>query len=72
MEVAALPQVPPRCTITRRLRGQAGRGVAERGITLAEAAREAGISWPSAHGAFAGEADRILEEQPARWRDIRP
>ena len=60
-----VPQVPPRCTITRRLLGQAGREVTERGITPAEAARDAGISWPSAHGAFAAAADRILDEQPA-------
>jgi transposase len=60
-----VPQVPPRCAITRRLREQAGREVTERGITPAEAARDAGISWPSAHGASADAADRILDEQPA-------
>ena len=50
------PQVPPRCTITRRLLEHAGAEVADRGITPAEAARDAGISWPSAHGAFTAKA----------------
>jgi transposase len=60
-----VPQLPPRCKITRRLLGQAGPEVAGRGITPAEAARHAGISWPSAHEAFAAAADRVLEEPPA-------
>ena len=49
----SVPAVPPRCRITARLREQAAHEVAERGITPAEAARHAGISWPSAHEAFA-------------------
>jgi transposase len=57
-----VPQVPPRCTITRRLLGQAGTEIADRGITPAGAARHAGISWPSAHGAFAAKAGEVLEE----------
>jgi transposase len=57
----SLPAVPPRCRITGRLRELAGREVAERGITPAEAARGCGISWPSAHDAFAAAADRVLE-----------
>ena len=61
----SVPQVPPRCTITRRLLGHAGSEVTDRGITPAEAARDAGISWPSAHGAFAAEADEVLQEEPA-------
>jgi transposase len=60
-----VPQVPPRCTITRRLLEHAGTEVADRGITPAEAARDAGISWPSAHGAFAQAADQVLDEFPA-------
>ncbi len=39
-----VPQVPPRCTITRRLLDQAGTEIADRGITPAGAARHAGIS----------------------------
>jgi hypothetical protein len=35
----SLPQLPPRCKITRRLLGQAGCEVRDRGITPVEAAR---------------------------------
>ena len=60
-----LPQVPPRCRVTARLREQAGAEVAGRGITPAEAARHAGISWPVAHAAFAAAADPVLQQAPA-------
>jgi transposase len=50
----SVPQLPPRCRLTARLREQAADEVTGRGITPAEAARHAGISWPSAHEAFAG------------------
>ena len=46
-------------------RAAAGAGraeVAERGITPAEAARHAGVSWPVAHAAFAAAADPVLEQ----------
>ena len=59
------PQVPPHCTITRRLLGHAAAEVADRGITPAEAARDAGISWHSVHGAFAEAAGEVLGEDPA-------
>ena len=59
------PQLPPRCTITRRLLEHAGAEAADRGITPAEAARDAGISWPSAHAAFKAKAGEILEQEPA-------
>ena len=58
----SLPQLPPRCKITRRLLGQARCEVRDRGITPAEAARHAGISWPSAHQAFAAAAGPVLDE----------
>jgi transposase len=58
------PPLPPRCRITARLREQAAHEVTERGITPAEAARHAGISWPVAHEAFAAVADPLLG-QPA-------
>ena len=57
-----VPQVPPRCWLMARLREQAGTEVAGRGITPAEAARHAGISWPVAHEAFAAAADPVLEQ----------
>jgi transposase len=60
-----VPQVPPRCRLTRRLREQAGAEVAERGITPAGAARHAEVSWPVAHAAFAAAADPVLEQAPA-------
>ena len=63
-----LPQVPPRCRVTARLREQAAREIAERGITPAEAARHAGLSWPTVHDAFAARADRVLDRRPRRWR----
>jgi transposase len=60
-----VPSVPPRCRITARLREQAGHEVAGRGITPAEAARHAGISWPAAHDAFTARAGALLAEDPA-------
>ena len=60
-----LPQVPPRCRVTARLREQAAREVADRGITPAEAPRHAGLSWPVVHDAFAARADRVLGPAPA-------
>jgi transposase len=60
-----VPQLPPRCAITRRLLEHAGAEVAGRGITPAESARRNGISWPSVHGAFATAADELLGDEPA-------
>ena len=52
-----------------RLREQAAHEVTERGITPAEAARHAGISWPVVHDAFAAAADALLEQtRGAGWR----
>jgi transposase len=50
--------VPPRCRVTARLRGHAAAMVADGGRTVAQAARECGLSWPVVHTAFAGRADR--------------
>ena len=60
-----VPQLPPRCRITARLREQAAHEVTERGITPAEAARHAGISWPVVHEAFAAAADAVLDQPVA-------
>ncbi len=60
-----VPGLPPRCRITARLREQAAHEVTGRGVTPAEAARHAGISWPSAHEAFAARADALLDQDPA-------
>src|ERR1035441_7074732 len=56
----SLPAVPPRCRLTERLRRLAGAEVAERGCTVAEAARWQHVSWPVAHRAFARSADPVL------------
>jgi transposase len=61
----SVPQVPPRCAVTRRLLDHAAAEVTDRGITPAEAGRDAGISWPSVHGAFMQAADQALEDSPA-------
>jgi transposase len=58
------PQVPPRCRITRRLLEHCGDEVAGRGITPEESARHNGVSWPSAHGAFAEKADTVPAGEP--------
>jgi transposase len=59
-----VPQVPPRCVITRRLLEHAAAEVTDRGITPAEAGRDAGISWPSVHGAFTLAAGQVLDDSP--------
>jgi transposase len=61
----SLPAVLPRCRVTERLRDHAGRLVAEGGRTVAQAARECGLSWPVTHQAFAASADPLLEQPPA-------
>ncbi len=61
----SVPAVPPRCRMTSRLRELAGAEVAERGCTVAEAARWQGVSWPVAHAAFAERADPVLARAPA-------
>ena len=61
----SLPAVLPRCRVTERLRDHAGRLVAEGGRTVAQAARECGLSWPVTHRAFAASADPLLEQPPA-------
>ena len=60
-----VPQVPPRCRLTGRLRKLAAEEIVKRGITPAEAARGNGMSWPVAHDAFAARAGPLLEQPPA-------
>jgi transposase len=62
----SLPAVPARCRLTGRLRELTGAEVAERGCTVAEAARWQQVSWPVAHQAFAAQADPVLEQPPRR------
>ena len=53
------PAVPPGRRLTPRLRERCAAEVADRGVTPAEAARHAGVSWPVAHDAFAARADAM-------------
>src|SRR5258708_6555214 len=57
--------VPPRCRVRGRLREQAGGLVADGGRTVAQAARECGVSWPVVHAAFAARADPSLAQPPS-------
>jgi transposase len=59
------PAVPPGRRLTPRLRERCAAEVADRGVTPAEAARHAGVSWPVAHDAFAARADALLDAPPA-------
>ncbi len=61
----SVAQVPPRCRVTARLRGHAAGLVADGGRTVAQAARECGLSWPVVHEAFADRADPVLERPPS-------
>ena len=61
----SLVQVPPRCRVTTRLREHAGGLVAGGGRTVAQAARECGLSWPVVHEAFARQADPVLGQPPS-------
>lgn len=60
----ALPQIPPRCRLTTRLRERCGELVADEGLTVTQAASMTGRSWPTVHEAFAGRADPLLEAPP--------
>ncbi len=62
----SLPAVPSRCRVTARLRGHAAGLVADGGRTVAQAARECGLSWPVAHEAFAARADPVLSQPPSQ------
>jgi transposase len=55
------PPLPPRCKVTPRLKDQAAADVTDRGVTPAGAGRYAGVAWHTAHDAFAGRADGILD-----------
>jgi len=60
-----LPAVAPGGRATGRLLEQCASEVADRGITESEAARHAGLSWHSAHGAFTARAGGLLDALPA-------
>ena len=64
------PAVPAGHRLVARLREQCASEVADRGITPAEAARHAGVSWPVAHAAFAARAEEMLALPPAPVRHL--
>jgi transposase len=57
-------QVPARARTTARLRRHAGRAVADGGRTVAQSARDHGLSWPVVHRELAAYAAEVLPEQP--------
>jgi len=63
-----LPQVPARARLTERLRDAAAHLVGELGVPVAAAAGESGLSWPTVHEAFCGQADTVLDRPLARVR----
>src|SRR4030081_2162354 len=60
----SIPQIPAGKRVTRRLRAVAGRAVAEGARTVAQAARDFGLSWPVVHAAFLDHATAVLPAEP--------
>jgi transposase len=61
----AVPQIPPRSRLTGRLRGELGRDVADRGLTVVQAGREHAVSWPIVMRAVhAYGADALPRQDP--------
>jgi hypothetical protein len=56
--------LPGRARLTSRLRAQAGAAVGDRGATVAQAARDHGLSWPTVMDAVSAHARAVLPEQP--------
>jgi transposase len=59
-----LPAVAHRARITTRLRQSLAAAVAEQGRDVTEVAATHGVSWHTAHTAFAGQVDPVLDEAP--------
>jgi transposase len=60
----SVPQIPARNRITSRLRAAAGRAVALTGRTVAQAAADAGLSWPVVQAAFLAHTTATLPNEP--------
>jgi transposase len=60
----SVPQIPSRTRVTSRLRAATGRAVALAGRTVAQAAADAGLSWPVVHAAFLDHATATLPDEP--------
>lgn len=57
------PEIPPRARLIERVREYATHLVGETGVPVAGAAAECGLSWPTAHQAFADHADPVLGDR---------
>ncbi len=57
-----IAQVPARARTTGRLRTQIGAAIGDAARSVAEVAASHGVSWPTAHRAFAAHAARLLTE----------
>lgn len=60
----AIAEVPARMRTTGRLRGAAGRAVADGGRTVIQSGRDHGLSWPVVHREFQAYAQRVLPAEP--------
>ncbi len=60
----SVPRVPSRARLTGRLRAQAGAAVGDRGATVAQAARDHGLSWPTVMDAVTTHAQAVLPDEP--------
>ncbi|HTX94418.1 MAG TPA: ISL3 family transposase, partial [Mycobacterium sp.] len=62
-----ITQVPARARTTGRLRTQIGAAIGDAARSVAEVAASHGVSWPTAHRAFAAHATQLLTEpEPTR------
>ncbi len=55
-----ITEVPPRARITTRLADQMGKAIGDTARSVAEVAATHAVSWPTAHRAFIGYADKKL------------
>jgi transposase len=60
----SVPQIPARKRITSRFREASGRAVAEGARTVAQAARDFGLSWPVVQASFLDYATMVLPGEP--------
>jgi transposase len=60
----AVAEIPARMRTTGRLRGAAGRAVADGGRTVIQSCRDHGLSWPVVQREFQAYAQRVLPAEP--------
>jgi transposase len=60
----SVPQISSGKRVTARLRAAAGRAVAVGAATVAQAARDRGLSWPVVNAAFLEHATTVLPQEP--------